>query len=120
MAAWMVMRREYGAPPSPPPVLRCNNAGSQKRAPASPLHPLARQAAGLLHPVEELRLVEGPVLVDVEVAHLGVLGLAGRHRLQGPAAEEGHLHVAGEAVEAEEPAVALAAVEGRVPLHRLG
>ena len=72
-----------------------------------------------VHPVRELRLVELVVLVDVEVAHVLLLGLAGRDRTQRRAAEERHLDVVGEAMEAEEPAVALDAVEGRVPFHRL-
>ena len=43
---------------------------------------LTRQLAGLLHPGGELGLVELVVLVDVEVAHVLVLGLAGRDRTQ--------------------------------------
>ena len=45
-------------------------------------HSFAGQLAGLLHPGGELRFVELIVLVDVEVAHFLVLGLAGRHRTQ--------------------------------------
>ena len=43
---------------------------------------LTRQLAGLLHPVRELGLVELVVLVDVEVAHVLLLGLARRDRAQ--------------------------------------
>src|SRR5262249_3777454 len=82
-------------------------------------HSFAGQLAGLLHPIGELRLVELVVLVDVEVAHFLLLGLAGRARTQRRAAEERHLDVLREAMDAEEPALALDAVEGRVPLHCL-
>ena len=70
-------------------------------------HSRAGQPAGLLHPGGELRLVELVVLVDVEVAHVLVLGLAGRDGTQRRAAEERHLDVLREAMEAEEPALAL-------------
>ena len=53
----------------------------------------------------KLRFVERLVLVDVEVAHLLLLRRAGRRRAQRRAAEEGHLDVLREAVEAEEPAL---------------
>ena len=49
------------------------------RAHLAPLrsHPFAGQLAGLLHPSGELRLVvELVVLVDVEIAHALLLGLA--------------------------------------------
>ena len=42
----------------------------------------AGQRTGLLHPIRELSLVELLVLVDVEVAHVVVLRLAGRKRTQ--------------------------------------
>src|SRR5262249_13031580 len=79
----------------------------------------AGQLAGLLHPSGELSLVELVVLVDVQIAHLLVLGLAGRDRTQRRAAEERHFDVLGEAMEAEEPALALDAIEGGVPFDRL-
>ena len=44
--------------------------------------------AGLLHPSGELSFVELVVLVDVEVAHFLLLGLAGGHGAQRCAAEE--------------------------------
>src|SRR3546814_1757969 len=84
-----------------------------------PSHSFTGQLAGLLHPSGDLRLVELVVLVDVEVAHFLVLGLAGGHRAQRRAAEESHLDVLREAMVAEEPALALDAIEGRVPLHGL-
>jgi hypothetical protein len=43
-------------------------------------HSFGRQLADLLHPSGELSLVELIVLVDVEVAHVLVLGLAGGDR----------------------------------------
>ena len=70
-------------------------------------HSFAGQLAGLLHPSGELSFVERVVLVDVEVAHVLLLGFAGREGTQRRPAEEGHLHVLGEAMEAEEPAFAL-------------
>src|SRR5919106_4888021 len=79
----------------------------------------AGQSAGLLHPGRKPRLVDRIVLVDVEVAHVLVLGFAGRNGTERRAAEERHLHVAREAMEVEEPALALHAVERRVPFYRL-
>src|SRR5687767_13777819 len=58
---------------------------------------LAGQLTGLLHPGVELSFVEPFVLVDVKVAHLLVLGLAGWDRTQRRAAEERYLDVVGEA-----------------------
>jgi hypothetical protein len=54
-------------------------------------------------PVLQQAFVELP-FVDVEVAHFRMLGLPGRDWIEGGAAEERHLHVCGEDVEAEEPA----------------
>src|ERR1700694_2466078 len=79
----------------------------------------AGQRGGLLHPRRHLRLVELVVLMDVEVAHFLVLGLAGGDRTERRAAEESHLDVLREAMEAEEPALALDAVKWRVPLDGL-
>src|SRR5690606_16720196 len=78
----------------------------------------ARQLARLLHPITELRFVE-LAFVDIQVAHLRMLGLARRLRLQGSTAEEGDLDVLGEAMKAEKPAIFLDAIERRVPLDRL-
>src|SRR5438874_13710130 len=78
-------------------------------------HAFAGQLAGLLHPTGELSFVELVVLMDVEVARVLALGLAGGDRTQGRAAEECHLDVLREAMEAEEPALALDSIEGRVP-----
>src|SRR5437870_102655 len=80
-------------------------------------HSFAGQLAGLLHPGGELSFVELVVLVDVEVAHFFLLGLAGGDRTQRRAAEESHLDVLREAMDTEEPALTLDAIEGRVPLH---
>src|SRR5262249_14553700 len=57
--------------------------------------------------------------MDVDVARVIALAGAGRDRSQRRAAEEGHLDVAREGVEPEEPTLALDAVERRVPLHGL-
>src|SRR5205823_5803540 len=88
-----------------------------------PSHSLAGQLAGLLHPSGELSFVELVVLVDVEVAHFLLLGLPGGDRTQRRAAEESHLDVLREAMEAEEPGRlsvwALEAIERCVPLHGL-
>src|SRR3979409_155614 len=82
-------------------------------------HSFAGQAARLLHPGGELSFVELVVLMDVEVAHFFLLGLAGRDRTQRRAAEKSHFDVVREAMKAEEPALALDAIEGRVPFDRL-
>lgn len=42
----------------------------------------AAQLAGLFHPLGELNFVERVILVDVEVAHFFMLGLAWRHGAQ--------------------------------------
>jgi len=76
---------------------------------------LAGQLHGLLHPSGKLSFVELVVLVDVEVAQFLVLGLArGSGRSDVP--EESHLDVPRQAMKAEEPPLALNAIEGRVPL----
>src|SRR5262249_46478337 len=77
------------------------------------------QGGRLPDPRRHPRLVEPILLVEVEVAHFFVLGLAGGNRTQRRAAEERHLDVLREAVEGEEPTLALDSVEGRVPLDRL-
>src|SRR5829696_2206727 len=82
-------------------------------------HPLAGQLARLFHPVGELSLLELIVLMDVEVAYILVLGRARGRGTQGPAPEERHLHVPREAMEVEEPPVAVDSVERRVPFDRL-
>src|SRR6266571_331234 len=79
----------------------------------------AGQRGGLLHPRRHLRLVELVAFSDVDVARVLALAGTGRDRLQRCAAEEGHLDVLREAMEAEKPALALDAIEGRVPLHGL-
>src|SRR4029450_8730710 len=85
--------------------------------------PTLRDPAGqdgrLPDPGRQLRLVELVVLVNVEVAHFLVLGLAGGDGTQRRAAEESHLDVVREGMEVEEPALALDSVEGRVPFDRL-
>src|SRR5262245_43723196 len=67
----------------------------------------AGQRGGLLHPVRHLRLVELIVFVDIAVAHVLVLAGTGRGRSQKRAAEEGHLDVASEDMERQEPTLAL-------------
>ena len=68
------------------------------------LHSLSGQKARLLHPGGELRFIEFIVLAYVDVARVLALRLAGRGRTQQRAAEESHLHIFGEAMDAEEPA----------------
>src|SRR5437899_8035100 len=85
--------------------------------------PALRDPAGQLRclpdPTRHELLVELVVLVDVEVANFLLLGLAGGDRTQRRAAEESHLDVLRHAMEAKEPALALDAIEGRVPFDRL-
>jgi len=73
----------------------------------------------LLNPTRHQLLVELVVLVDVEVSRFLLLRLAWREWTQRRAAKETHLDVLRQAMEAEEPALAVDAVEGRVPLHGL-
>jgi hypothetical protein len=82
-------------------------------------HSFAGQLAGLLHPSGELSFVERVVLMDVEGARVLALGFAGRERTQRRAAEESHLDVLREAMDAEEPALALDSVKRRVPFDCL-
>src|SRR6516165_1023413 len=79
----------------------------------------AGQLACLLHPGGKLSLVELVVLVDVEIAYFLLFGLAGGDRTQRRAPEESHLDVLREAMNAEEPALALDAIERRVPFDCL-
>ncbi len=79
----------------------------------------AGQRGGLLHPRRHLRLVELVVFIDVDIARVLALAGAGRDRSQRRAAEKGHLDVVREDVEPQEPALALDAVQRRVPLHGL-
>src|SRR3546814_8645325 len=100
-------------------MVRRRSAAGEVRA---GLHLLMGQRAGLANPVGGPRLVELVVLVDVEIAHVRIFGCLGRGRVQRGALEEGHLHIAVEAMEAEEPMVRRGiggAVERRIPLHRL-
>src|SRR5436190_23678892 len=71
----------------------------------------AGQRGGLLHPVHQLRLVELVALMDVDVARVLALAGTGRDRSQRRTAEEGHLDVAREDMDANEPTLALDAVE---------
>src|SRR6202140_2664554 len=57
--------------------------------------------------------------MDVDVAGVLAPARTGWDRSQRRAAEEGHLDVAREGVEPQEPTLALDAVERRVPLHGL-
>src|SRR4051794_1891622 len=82
-------------------------------------HFFAGQFAGLLHPGDDLSFVELVGFVNVEVAHFFLLRFAGRHGTQRCAAEENHFDVLREAMKAEEPALALDAIEGRVPFDCL-
>ena len=64
-------------------------------------------------------LVERVVLADVEVAHSGCLDAPGGSGSSDVPRKKATFTYLREAVEAEEPALALDAVERRVPLHRL-
>src|SRR5205809_3464485 len=86
---------------------------------ASRSHSFAGQLAGLLHPSGELSFVELVVLMDVEVARVLALGLAGRDRTQRRAAEESPFDVVREGMDVEEPALALDSIQRRVPFDRL-
>src|SRR5882672_990782 len=79
----------------------------------------AGQRGCLLHPRRHLRVVELVAFADVDVARVLALARTGRERSQRRAAEEGYLDVPGEGMDPEEPALALGAVERRVPLHGL-
>src|SRR5690606_1252614 len=84
-----------------------------------PSHLFAGQLAGLFYPCRELGFVEGVVFMDVEVARIAAFGFDGRNRVQLPTAEERDLDVLREAMERDEPAVALDAIERRIPFDRL-
>lgn len=71
----------------------------------------AGQLAGLFYPTCELGFVEFVVFVDVEVADFFLLGLAGWDRAQLGALEKRDLDVLREAMDAQEPAFALDAVQ---------
>ena len=62
----------------------------------------ACRLACLLDPGSKRIFVEQVVFVDVEVAHFFLLGLAGRDRMQRPAAD-----VFRKAMDAEEPALSI-------------
>src|SRR5690606_37495035 len=78
-------------------------------------HSLARQAARLLHPRDELRFVTRVILVDVPIAHGPMFRRPGRNGIERCSAKECHFDVPCEAVKAEKPAVAFDTIEGRVP-----
>src|SRR5262249_24882411 len=78
-------------------------------------HSLAGQLAGLLHPSGELSFVELVALVDIKVARFIALGVAWWDRAQRRPAEESHLDVLREAMDAEEPALAFDSIQRRVP-----
>src|SRR5262249_45671405 len=73
-------------------------------------HP-AGKSGRLPDPPLQQRLVDLVVLVDVEVARFFVLVLDGGDRKQRRAAEESHFDVLREAMEGEEPAPAVDAIE---------
>src|SRR5262245_20966208 len=102
----------------PSMVAETSIGGSNQRL-AGRSHLFSGQSARLLHPSGELRFVNLIVLVNIEVAHFLLLGLARRDRTERRAEEERHLHILREAMKAEKPALALDSVERRVPFHRL-
>ena len=73
-------------PGSVPPLAEIHHAPSGLQAPRS--HSFAGQKARLLHPSGELSFVELVVLMDVEVAHVLLLGRARGKRTQRRAAEK--------------------------------
>lgn len=79
----------------------------------------AGQLRCLRDPTRHKCLVELIGLVNVEIAHLLLCGLARRDRTQARPTEERNLDVLGEAVKSEKPALTLNAIEGRVPSHGL-
>src|SRR3954469_9345149 len=86
----------------------------QSRKPA--LRDPSRQFRRLPDPARDQFLVELIILVDVEVARVLGLGFARREWAQRGAPEERDFDVLREAMEVEEPAPVLDAIEGRVPL----
>src|ERR1700680_1681789 len=79
----------------------------------------AGQLRCLPNPTRDELFVELVVLIDVEVARVLALGLAGGDRTQRRAAEESHFDVVREAMDAEEIALALDSVKRRVPFDCL-
>ena len=77
-----------------------------------------RQRGGLADPVSEL-VAEIRLAVDLEVARCALPGIDRRQGREALAVVPADLHVLVVAVEREEPAGLLRAVERRVPLYRL-
>src|SRR5688572_7577005 len=80
-------------------------------------HP-AGNRRGLLHPTHELRLVES-FFPDIEIARVLIFAGPGWQRIERRAAKERYLHVMREDVKRQKPALALDAIERRVPFHSL-
>ncbi len=75
----------------------------------------------MLDPGDELNFIELVAFVDVDPAgFFAAFSVARWGWVQGGAAEERYLYVAGEDVEGEEPVFAVGAVEGRVPFDGFG
>src|SRR3546814_18491389 len=74
----------------------------------------AGQVGCLANPACDQFLVQRVVFVDVEIAGVFVLRIDGRERIERGALEERDLDIARAAMEAQEPALALDTVEGRV------
>src|SRR5262245_60950532 len=111
-------------PPADAPARSvANHSGGRPAVSAStradPSHSFTGQLAGLLHPIDELRLAQLIVLVDIEIAHILLLGAAGGKRIERRPVEEGDLEISRHAVEAEEPASFLDPIKGRVPFDCL-
>src|SRR5688572_20498205 len=105
-SSWWIWRWPTNSPANITARMRASPGGRLAlRAPAG-------QGGRLPDPRRHLHLVELVVLVDVEVARLLVLGRAWGDRTQRRAAEESHLDVLREAMEVQEPALALDAIEG--------
>src|SRR5688572_3133453 len=112
----LVSRRCECSKDTPP---RCGDLASTGRLQKQRLRIPAGQLGRLLDPARHEFLVEWFALANVEVAYVLLLRLSGREWPQRRAAEEGHLDVLREAVDAEEPAAAIDAVERGVPFDRL-
>ena len=98
---------------------RKSRVSGQKTCATGLIFAPAGESGGLADPAGQAGVVGRVALVDIEIAHVGILGRAGRRRAQVGAAEEGDFDVARQAMESKEPALAGDAVEERVPPHGL-
>ena len=83
-----------------------NGLGRAENRRAGLIFAPAGESGGLADPAGQAGVVGRVVFVDVEIAHVGILGGAGRERAQVGAAEEGDFDIARQTMETEEPALA--------------